>query len=464
MKARLTPLLILAVGIALGFLVHDLAHPAGASGQGEPSARERREARRTPIVEAVERTAPTVVNISTERIVVRRDPLFELFRGDEFFERFIGPSLKRKVQTTSLGSGVIVDPVGFAVTNAHVVARASRIHVTLADGSEAEGRLVDQSLEADLALVRLETTQTCPHVRLGASSDLMIGETAIAVGNPFGLEHTVTTGVLSATNRSIRERGRVIFRDALQTDCAINPGNSGGPLLDLNGDLIGINTAIFGEGTGIGFAIPVDQVRQHLSGWLTESVVGTVWTGLHFIVPDRANGAPVAAVDADSPAGRAGLAPGDLVVAIDGRSISDPFDVRVAMFHRSVGDAILLVYERAGRRDTAALTLAPAPRHPALSAAEAHLGLTVSPLGDGVRVDAVEPDGPAQRIGMQPGDIIVRLGRPGATGRFGKTVQMLPIDSLDTLAAFLRDVREGDRLHVTVAREGAELSGEFVAR
>ncbi|HJX28342.1 MAG TPA: trypsin-like peptidase domain-containing protein, partial [Thermoanaerobaculia bacterium] len=221
---------------ALGGTV-DAAHAQGATGAGAA-------ARRTPVVIAAEKVSPAVVNISAESMVREVDPFFGLF---------FGPQTR---QSQSLGSGLIIDPNGIVVTNAHVIEGASRIQVTMLDGRELEANVLGADRDADLAVLKVDA-RGLPAVPLGQSGDLMIGETVIAIGNPFGLTHTVTTGVLSARGRTVpSERGERLFTDFLQTDTSINPGNSGGPLVNILGEVIGVNTAIISGASGIGFAIP----------------------------------------------------------------------------------------------------------------------------------------------------------------------------------------------------------------
>jgi S1-C subfamily serine protease len=219
--------------------------------------------RRTATVRAVEKVGPAVVNITTERVVRRRSP-FSGFGGDplfdQFFRDFFSPRTRNQT-VQSLGSGVVIDPEGRVITNEHVVARASRIRVSLADGREFEATLVGADPNNDLAVLQIDTEEELPWVAPGSSRDLLVGEPVIAIGNPFGLSNTVTTGVLSATDRSINTNGRT-FHGFLQTDASINPGNSGGPLLNAEGTLIGINTAIYQGAEGIGFAIPIDVARR----------------------------------------------------------------------------------------------------------------------------------------------------------------------------------------------------------
>ncbi|MGW8321727.1 MAG: trypsin-like peptidase domain-containing protein, partial [Thermodesulfobacteriota bacterium] len=206
--------------------------------------------RRTAVVEVVERLSPAVVNISTDIYESRpANPFFGMQRDpffDDFFNQFFGPSGERRQKRQSLGSGVLVDKKGHVLTNHHVILRASEIHVTLVSGKEYEGELVGSDPGSDLAVVKIAIEEEIEPAALSTSSDLLIGETVIAIGNPFGLSHTVTTGVISALNRSIQS-GDQVFKDFIQTDASINPGNSGGPLLNIRGEVIGINTAIYSQ-------------------------------------------------------------------------------------------------------------------------------------------------------------------------------------------------------------------------
>ena len=236
--------------------------------------------RRTPIVKAVERVGASVVNINTEEVApaVRnpfrdsRNPFF-----DQFFKEFF-PS--RDNNRRSLGSGVIIHPEGYILTNEHVVSKATIIKVTLIDKREFDARLVGSDIKSDLAVIKIETNENLPHVSLGRSDDLMIGETVIAIGNPFGLQHTVTTGIISALHRSIKGGGNRVYREFIQLDASINPGNSGGPLLNIEGSLIGINTAIFKQAEGIGFAIPINKAKRIINDLIRYGKVRRGWLGV----------------------------------------------------------------------------------------------------------------------------------------------------------------------------------------
>ncbi|HYB53798.1 MAG TPA: trypsin-like peptidase domain-containing protein, partial [Thermoanaerobaculia bacterium] len=231
--------------------------------------------RRNEVVEVVEKVAPSVVNIAAEQIVRQRPSMF-----DEFF--FGLDPRQRRERSQSLGSGVIIDPKGIILTNDHVISGASKIIATTKSGQELECEVVGSDADNDLAVLRTrKTVAPLPAIRLGTSSDLMIGETVVAIGNPFGLSNTVTAGVLSALGRSVRgNENQRLYTDFIQIDAPINPGNSGGPVVNIQGDLIGIATAIIGGAQGIGFAIPVDRAKRIKDDLLAFGEVRAVWVGL----------------------------------------------------------------------------------------------------------------------------------------------------------------------------------------
>ena len=246
--------------ILIGSALAVLAVAAATARASAPPTNENTDERRTPVVRAVEKAAPAVVNISTKSVRMVQ-PYFWMNVPEVFRQQF-GDMFKPQRQVVgSLGSGVIISPKGYIVTNAHVVQQAEEIIVTMADESQHKAELVSADLGADLAIIKIAAEKPVAAIRLGTSSDLMIGETAIAVGNPFGYQHTVTTGVVSALDRTIEASATQKYEGLIQTDAPINPGNSGGPLLNIRGELIGINTAIRAGAQGLGFAIPVDKVR-----------------------------------------------------------------------------------------------------------------------------------------------------------------------------------------------------------
>src|SRR5436190_11137238 len=281
-------------------------------------------ARRTPVVVVSHNVLPSVVNIQTEATIRRReiDPYFDPFGifgggGNQSY--------------TSLGSGFVWSGDGIIVTNNHVVEGASRITVIFSDRTEMRAKLIGVDPDSDVAVLRVDA-KNLPAAPIGTSSDLMIGETVVAVGNPFGLSGTVTTGVVSALGRSVpsKEQGRT-FTDFIQTDASINPGNSGGPLLNIEGKVIGINTAIYANAQGIGFAIPVDRARKIVQDIVRYGSVHSAWIGAvtATLTPEEAKrlslratrGAIISRIFAGSPAQSAGLRPGDVITAVDAKPV-----------------------------------------------------------------------------------------------------------------------------------------------
>jgi Do/DeqQ family serine protease len=378
--------------------------------------------RRTKVVEAVERASPAVVNISTSQVVARTpfshpsDPFF-----DEFFRDFFEGRPQRSEQT-SLGSGAIVDARGTILTNAHVIQRGSRIRVTLVDGREFDATLVGADADSDLAVLHIKATGL-PTITLGTASDLMIGETVIAIGNPFGLSHTVTTGVVSAIGRSLRSEERT-FSDFIQTDAAINPGNSGGPLLNIKGELIGINTAIYGKAEGIGFAIPVDRARRIMRDLVSYGAVREGWLGLAVqdLTPELARhfdvhaGVVVTAVEDDSPAARAGLSRGMVVTAADGKPLRSMADWDGLVASHAPGETVALTALDDGKQRELRLTVGTYPTGALDALVSGGLGIEVKERGGGLVVAGVKRGSPAARIGLQAGDRLLAVaGREVAT-------------------------------------------------
>ena len=361
--------------------------------------------RRTPVVAAVEKIGPAVVNISAERIVRRRaDPL------EQFFSWGLPGRRERGTRTESLGSGVVIDPAGVVITNDHVVQGASRIVVTTADGKEYEAEVKGADADNDLAVLTVNA-KGLPAAKLGTTADLLIGETVIAVGNPFGLSNTVTTGIVSAVQRTVRgETGRT-YTDFIQTDAAINPGNSGGALANILGELIGINTAIVGGANTIGFAIPVERARRIADELIRFGSVKPVWVGLRgaTITDDdrpsaRGRGLRVRAVYPGSPAEKAGLAPEDVVISVDGRRVDSREDFDTAVTSAGPGKSLALEVRRDGRDRTVRLTPSRAPEDLGLTLLKRDIGVSVRMDRNGAVVTSVTPGSPADRRGLERGD------------------------------------------------------------
>ena len=316
---------------------------------------------------------PAVVNISTTEAVRRQGPRgADPFR--EYLERYFGESLPREEPRQSLGSGLIVEPEGYVLTNNHVIENARLIMVRLSDEEEYEARVVGRDPRTDLALLKIQGRGKFTAVRLGDSDALRVGDWVVAIGNPFGLEHTVTAGIVSAKGRVI---GAGPYDDFIQTDAAINPGNSGGPLFNTRGEVVGINSAIFsqtGGSVGIGFAIPVNLAKELLPQLKAKGRVSRGWLGIAIApvtpemakklgVPDR-RGAVVAELVPNGPAAAAGVRAGDVIVAFQDKPIRRVDDLPRVTARAPVGAEVELKLLRAGKEIAAKVRLAELPERP----------------------------------------------------------------------------------------------------
>jgi len=370
------------------------------------------ESRRTAIVTAIESTRDSVVNIHGQKFVANPD--------DEN-----AGELKR---VNGMGTGVVVDPRGYVVTNYHVVEGVRRIEVTLASGKTTSATLVSHDPRTDLAVIKVAHDGPLPVITIGTSSDLMIGETVLALGNAYGYEHTVTRGIVSALHRDVEVSRTQKYDDLIQTDASINPGNSGGPLLNINGEMIGINVAVRAGAQGIGFAIPVDNVLEVVAALLSVERVDRTW---HGIVArndgprglDRQRGVVVEAVLSRSPAESVGVLAGDVITQIGETPVSRPLDIERGLLGHRVGDSVSVTLIRAGTEEKFDLSLAVARRDtlPIEERCWQDIGLRLEAMPaakvqrlqsryrGGLLVSAVREGGPASEQGIREGDILVGL-------------------------------------------------------
>ena len=386
------------------------------------------ELRKTPVVRAVEQAAPSVVNIITMTTVRREAGPFGFWLEDEFWppigRLFERPEFSNRQVRQSLGSGVIIDgEKGLVLSNDHVISGASSIKVRLADGREFEAELVGSNADFDLAVLSLKKASFLPQAILGNSDQIMIGEEVIAIGNPYGLSHTVTTGVVSALGRSVATQKHGLYTDFIQTDAAINPGNSGGPLLNILGQVIGINTAIYAQGSGIGFAIPINKAGRVVDELLSKGQVSPVWLGMfgqnldertagYLGLPNR-RGLLVTEIYPDSPAKQAAIRPGDLIRSIDGVEIEDRDHYLQILRNHTQNEDLILDLIRDGRNMEFKVRTATFTLDMARSLALNLWGIAFEKGRsgrDGLLVIEARRNFPASQAVLKPGDMVLQIG------------------------------------------------------
>ena len=397
----------------------------------------------TIFMHLADQLSPAVVNISIVQKKNRGELGFRRFQSPfrerspfdtdpfrEFFEHFFGKAPPQARQ--SLGSGFIIHPTGLILTNNHVIEKADKIKVILHDERVFEAHIIGRDPKTDLALIKVTTTDTLPTVPLGNSDALRIGEWVMAIGNPFGLSHTVTAGIVSAVGRVI---GAGQYDDFIQTDASINPGNSGGPLFNTRGEVVGINTAIIAGGTGIGFATPINLAKELLPQLHTKGKVTRGWLGVmiqkvtaelaqSFDLP-APQGVLVTDVIAASPAARGGLQRGDIITTFDGSEIHDMHELPRIVANTSVGQRVEVEVLRQGHTTTLSVTIAALREETAVvvpTLAE-RLGIEAQELtpelarnmglshNRGVLIAAIAPESPAAEAGLRRGDVILEVNR-----------------------------------------------------
>ncbi len=420
----------------------------------------------------------SVVPIFSEQVTTVDNPFgstndpFRDFFGDNFFKRFFGAPLQNQKQVIhALGSGVIVSKDGYIITNNHVVKDAQKLTVVLANKKKYTAKVVGKDPNTDVAVIKIDANDL-PTASLGNSDEVKVGEWVIAVGNPFQLMHTVTAGIISAKGRA--SVNLADYEDFIQTDASINPGNSGGALADLDGDVIGINTAIYspsGGNVGIGFAIPINMARRVMDELITKGKVTRGYLGLlpqdvddnlaKALHLNSTDGSLVGDVTADGPAEKAGIKRGDVIMAFNGRKITNSVELRNAVAETVPGTEVKVDLMRDGRQKQVTVKVAERPENPASSGSKeeegsgeqssAKLGLSVQALtpelakqlgyenDHGVAVTGVTPGSPADDSGIKAGDLI-------------KEVNQKAIRSVEEFTRAVKQIRKGDSVAMLVRR------------
>jgi serine protease Do len=489
-KKRPLSVLLLVIGIIIGFGVTASFHLFNSARAIDSRPESQPMAAHPPLADQVfeevaKRVTPAVVNISTTRVVKEEgsgssNPFF----NDPFFQRFFGqepfqlPEIPKEQREQSLGSGVIVDPRGYIVTNNHVVEKAQEIKVVLSDRREFKGKVVGSDPKSDIAVVKIDG-KDLPTVSWGDSSRLQVGQYVMAIGNPFGLNQTVTMGIVSAVGRA--NVGIADYEDFIQTDAAINPGNSGGALVNTQGELIGINTAIFtrsGGFMGIGFAVPSNMARSVMESLVKTGKVIRGWLGISIqeVSPELAKqfglsepkGALVADVLPHTPAERAGIKRGDIILELDGKTIENAGQLRNLVAEIPIGKKVKIKVFRDKQEQELEITIGEQPKEAARGGkAEAATSValngvevqdltpeTASRLGlprnqQGVVIDQVERGSLAEEAGLQQSDVIVEVNRKPIknTRDYEQVVSKIKKD--ETVLLLIK--RQGGSIFVTIS-------------
>ncbi|MCB1615403.1 MAG: DegQ family serine endoprotease [Pseudomonadales bacterium] len=430
----------------------------------------------------VEKYSPAVVKINTESEVSRQNP-YENLQVPEPFRRFFELPRIQQRPVQALGSGFIVAADGYIVTNNHVIEGADRISVRLNDRREFTAEVVGADQTSDLALLKIDA-EGLPVIRFGKSDELKVGEWVLAIGSPFGLDYSVSAGIVSAIGRSLPTERNENYVPFIQTDVAINPGNSGGPLINLKGEVVGINSQIFspsGGSVGLSFSIPSSLAQSVIKQLKANGHVKRGWLGLTIndvtrdfadaLGLDKPEGALVVQVIENAPADKAGIKAGDVILSFDGHKIASSADLPHAVGPTAPGEKVEIELIRKGKKKTLDIKVGELPENPrqrfayngdsvdSKGAAGNRLGAAVrefDPRRDsdgrfqaGVVVTAIDPDSPAGETGLQPGDVIVQIG-------------FEPVDSIETYNRLLASVPEGTPQLIRFVRQGQAIFRTFV--
>jgi serine protease Do len=362
-------------------------------------------------------------------------------------------------RVNGMGTGVVVDPRGYIMTNHHVIDGVARIHVTLADGTTQIAKLFQHDVQTDLAIIKIDVSEPMTAITIGTSSDLMPGEPVIAVGNAYGYEHTVTRGIVSALHRTVQINDAQTYEDLIQTDASINPGNSGGPLLNADGEMIGINVAVRSGAQGIGFAIPADMAMDVAAELFSIQRARSTWHGvIARTLTDSPSRLVVERVEDESPAASGGLRPGDLITSISEQKVARNLDLERALLGRKPGDEIELTVRRNAQPLTLKVVLAARPKA-GISVEERAwetLGLRLRAIParqlrarqnrfrSGLMVTGVRPESPAEEQGIREGDILVGM-HIWETASLDNVAYILNRDDLDTIQPLKFVILRGER-------------------
>jgi serine protease Do len=410
------------------------------------------ELRRNAVVRAVQQARDSIVNIHGQKTI-----------GGTPDELGHAEAARR---VNGMGTGIVVDQRGYIITNHHVVQGVRRIQVTLSDNTQHFARLVSFDPITDLAVIKVDAQRQLPVIKMGISSDLMEGEEVIAIGNAYGYENTVTRGIVSALHRTVQVSDTQQYEDLIQTDASINPGNSGGPLMNIDGEMIGVNVAVRAGAQGIGFAIPIDRVLKVVAELMSTRQVDNTWHGLE-TTDDAATGVLISKVESDSPAAKGGFHPGDIILRVGNRSLTRPLDLERALIERQPGEEVEVSVRRDKQPVELSFILASLPTRKNTPEEKSWdvLGLRVRSLSPekfhqintryrgGLVVTDVRTGSPAEEQGIRAGDVLVgmHIWETVSMENLAYVLNRPDLDDLEPLKFYIVRGQETLFGHITVA-------------